>query len=154
ACADPAGPAPPVCAPPLDDDERRLVSSPDGRFLVARQDRADGLSALRLHQDGRIRTLAQVNAERARFAWGELIEAPHPAPTGEALKSWLLLPPGLAAGARAPLVIEVYPGRVFARAPASLTRRSTMLQNNPAVISGGGYAVLLVSLPNPPAGRW
>jgi dipeptidyl aminopeptidase/acylaminoacyl peptidase len=148
-----AGPAP-RCATRLDPNETRVAISPDGGFVLARQDRTDGLSRLRLHRPDTDVTLAEINADRAAFAWGEIVEIPHAGPAGQALKSWLLLPPGLPDGVRAPLVVEVYPGRVSSRPPSALTRRSAMLQNNPAVIAGGGYAVLYVSLPNPPTGRW
>lgn len=148
-----ANPAP-RCAASLGSDETRLATSPDGGFVLARQDRADGLSSIRLHRSGAVVTLADINADRAAFAWGEIVDVPHAGPAGQALKSWLLLPPGLPEGAQPHLVVEVYPGRVSSRPPSALTRRSAMLQNNPAVIAGGGYAVLYVSLPNPPTGRW
>lgn len=152
-CVQPAGRSRPVCRA-LPAEERRLVWGPDGRFFLSREDHRDGRSALRLHGPGGVHTLAEVNEDRADLAWGELLEVPHTGPAGEALTSWLLLPPGLPPGARAPLVVEVYPGRVLRRAPAQLGRGSTSLQNNPAVLAGGGFAVLMVSLPNPPQGRW
>lgn len=152
-CVLPADRSRPVCRA-LPAGERRLVSSPDGRFFLSRQDHADGRSVLRLHAPEDVHALAVVNEDRADLAWGELLEVPHAGPAGEPLTSWLLLPPGMPPGTRAPLVIEVYPGRVFRRAPTQLGRGSTSLQNNPAVIAGGGFAVLMVSLPNPPQGRW
>src|SRR5690606_24335600 len=87
-CADPSGPRPPVCDPPRDPDSRRIVTRPDGRYWVTRQDRADGRSAFRLQRPGSVRTLAEVNAGRAAFGWGELIEVPHADPNGRPLKSW------------------------------------------------------------------
>lgn len=153
-CAKAAIDAAPVCVSPLEPDETSVASSPDGAFVVARQDSADGSARFRLHRADAGLTLAEINLDRATFDWGEIIEVAHTGPAGQALKSWLLLPPGLPEGVKAPLVVEVYPGRVSSRPPSPLTRRSAMLQNNPAVIAGGGYAVLYVSLPNPPDGRW
>lgn len=153
-CVQAADGGAPRCGSRLDPDETRLAAAPDGGFVVARQDRADGISRVRLHRVGSAVTLAEINLDRPDFAWGDIVEVQHAGPAGRTLKSWLLLPPGLPDGVRAPLVVEVYPGRVSSRPPSALTRRSGMLQNNPAVIAGGGYAVLYVSLPNPPEGRW
>ena len=122
--------------------------------LVTREDGADGASRLNVHLSGATKTIATVNTDRAALRWGDLVEVPHEGPTGEPLKSWLLLPPGLPDGVRAPLVLEVYVGRTSSAPPALLGRGSTRLQNNPAVLAAGGYAVLMISLPNPPGARF
>lgn len=144
----------PRCVRPLSSDESVVAVAPSAAFVVARQDSATGLSSLRLHHPEASRTLTTVNTERADLDWGEVLEIPHAGPNGEALKSWLLLPAGLPADRRANLVVDVYVGRTAGRSPAILGRGSRQLQNNPAVLAGAGYAVLLTSVPNPPDGRY
>ena len=141
-----------LCVTPPAEGERVLAAGPG--VIVTRDDRSDGASALKFYAGDAIETAAVVNTDRAALDWGDVIEVPHPGPGGEALKSWLLLPPDLPDGARAPLVVEVYVGRTFPAEPRNAGRGANSLQNNPAVIAGGGYAVLLVSLPNPPGGRF
>lgn len=143
-----------ACFRPFSADERVVAVAPSAAFVVARQDSAAGPSSLRLHRADASRTLTTVNAGRADLAWGEILEIPHAGPNGEALKSWLLLPPGLPSDRRARLVVDVYVGRTASRSPAILGRGSRQLQNNPAVLAGAGYAVLLASVPNPPVGRY
>lgn len=140
------------CVTPPAEGERVLAAGPN--VIVAREDRPDGASVLRLHVGDDIETAAAVNTDRAALEWGEVMEVPHQGPGDEALKSWLVLPPGLPEGVRAPLVVEVYVGRTLPTRPRNAGRGSSLLQNNPAVIAAGGYAVLMVSLPNPPGGRF
>lgn len=151
-CLQPQRAAEPVCVAPPGAEERVLGTGPD--VIVTREDGADGASVVKLHIGDRIETTGRINADRADLDWGETVPVPHDGPDGEALTSWLLLPPDPPAGVRAPLVVQVYVGRVMPSLPREAGRGSTLLQNNPAVIAAGGYAVLLVSLPNPPNGRF
>lgn len=151
-CVDAADPTGSFCVDDLSAGERVLAAGHG--VMVTRQDRPDGASVVRIHSPEGSQAVATVNAARAAYDWGELIEVPHEGPAGEALSSWLLMPPNLPAGARPPLVVDVYVGRTFATPPRNAGRGATLLQNNPAVIAGGGYAVLMVSLPNPPQGRF
>lgn len=151
-CLQPQAPQVSFCLTPPSEGERVLAAGPG--VMVTRDDRPDGASALQLHVGDAITTAAVVNEDRAVLGWGDVIAVPHPGPGGDALKSWLLLPPDLPEGVRAPLVVEVYVGRTYPTEPRNAGRGANSLQNNPAVIAGGGYAVLLVSLPNPPGGRF
>ena len=153
-CLQPPGATEPVCVTAPEPDDRVLAGSVQGGVLVTRQDRSEGASRLRVHLPGSVRTLREVNTDRAALDWGDIMEVPHAGPDGVALKSWLLLPPHLAAGARAPLVVDVYVGRTLAVPPTLLGRGSARLQNNPAVLAAAGYAVLFVSLPEPATGRY
>jgi dipeptidyl aminopeptidase/acylaminoacyl peptidase len=151
-CLQPQPPQASFCLTPPAEGERVLAAGPG--VIVTRDDRPDGASAVQLHVGDAIATAAVVNADRAALRWGDVIEVPHPGPGGEALKSWLLLPADLPPGVRAPLVVEVYVGQTYPTKPRNAGRGANSLQNNPAVIAGGGYAVLLASLPNPPGGRF
>jgi dipeptidyl aminopeptidase/acylaminoacyl peptidase len=153
-CLQPATAAAPRCVTDPGPDEQVLAAGAEGTFLVTRQDGTDGASSFRLHFEDEVATIATVNADRPALDWGELVEVPHPGPDGAVRTSWLLLPPSLPEGARAPLVVDVYVGRTASAAPRQLGRGSSTLQNNPAVIAAAGYAVLMISLPNPPEGRF
>lgn len=144
----------PICVTSLAPDERVLAASAQAEVIVTRQSRTDGSASIQLHGRHEVRELVTVNETRGDLRWGEVIETPHQGPGGEALKSWLLLPPDLAPGQRPPLVVDVYVGRTDNSPPALLGRGSSRLQNNPAVIAAAGYAVLYISLPNPPTGRY
>ncbi len=147
----------PACMAPLDSEEAILAASPHADFLVTRHMKR-GASELRLRSAEGIQPLVALNESWSAIDWGRVVPVPHPGLTGEPLTSWLLLPPGAAPGARLPVVVEVYPGTAPHSAPSTLLPGGTRLQNNPAVIAGAGYAVLIVSLPlapgeNRPAAR-
>lgn len=144
----------PICVSALASDERMIAASASGGVVVTRQDRSDGAAAIRLHRREGAHTLVAVNAARAHLTWGDVIEVPHRGPQGEPLKSWVLLPPNLRPGQSVPLVADVYVGRTDEKPPALFGRGSSRLQNNPAVLAAAGYAVLYISLPNPPNGRY
>lgn len=139
----------PACLAPMDTEEVVLAASPDADFLVTRLTK-QGAGEVRLRSTEGVRPLVALNKGWADIDWGRIVPVPHPGPAGEALTSWLLLPPGAHPGARLPVVVEVYPGTAPRSAPSALLPGGTRLQNNPAVIAAAGYAVLIVSLPLAP----
>lgn len=141
-----------TCVSPLLPDERILAASPDAGFLVTRYQTERGDSGLRVHRPDGSEAIAQANAGWRDIDWGRIVPVPHPGPDGQALTSWLLQPPGLREGLRPPVVVVVYPGSAPRSAPAALSPGTTQLQNNPVVLAGAGYAVLVVSLPLKPGG--
>ncbi|HAD84222.1 MAG TPA: hypothetical protein DCG71_05200 [Brevundimonas sp.] len=142
----------PACLTPLDSDEVVLAASPHADFLVTRRTN-QGESEVRLRSAKGIKPLVALNEGWSHIDWGRVVPVPHPGPAGEALTSWLLLPPGAAPGDRLPVVVEVYPGTAPRTAPSALLPGGTRMQNNPGVIAGAGYAVLIVSLPLAPGER-
>ena len=142
----------PACLTPLDSDEVVLAASPHADFLVTRHTN-QGESEVRLRSAKGIKPLIELNEGWSDIDWGRVVPVPHAGPAGESLTSWLLLPPGAAPGGRLPVVVEVYPGTAPRSAPSALLPGGTRMQNNPAVIAGAGYAVLIVSLPLAPGER-
>lgn len=142
----------PTCFEPLEPEDRVVAASETGDFLVTQTLSPQGDSTVRLFTSSGVRTLTQVNASWRDVAWGRIEPISHPGPEGQTLTSWLLLPAGLAPGQSPPVVVDVYPGATLRSAPASIRPGSSLLQNNPAVIAGGGYAVLMANLPWPTSG--
>jgi dipeptidyl aminopeptidase/acylaminoacyl peptidase len=142
----------PSCLASLDPGEAVLVASPRADFLVTRHT-SQGESQVRLRSAKGTKPLIALNEGWSDIDWGRVVPVPHPGVAGEPLTSWLLLPPGAAPGDRVPVVVEVYPGTAPRSAPSALLPGGTRMQNNPAVIAGAGYAVLIVSLPLAPGER-
>ncbi|MFT4253172.1 MAG: alpha/beta fold hydrolase, partial [Caulobacter sp.] len=72
---------------------------------------------------------------------------PHKGPDGQAVTSWLYLPPGLEPGAKAPLVVVPYPGKVLPDAARGLPPPGRERFPNVQILAAAGYAVLVPSLP-------
>ncbi len=90
--------------------------------------------------------LAPLNPDQADIERPAPRPVRHAGPRGEPLTSWLLVPPGAAAGPP-PLVVMPYPGSVYRRPPDPA--RLDSLMASASVLVGYGYAVLLPSLPPP-----
>jgi dipeptidyl aminopeptidase/acylaminoacyl peptidase len=142
----------PRCFTPLTTEDRVIAAAGTGDALVTQALSPSGDSAVRLFTAAGVRTLTRVNTAWRDVAWGRIEPIAHTGPDGQALTSWLLLPAGLAPGEKPPVVVDLYPGATLRSAPASIRPGSSLLQNNPAVIAGGGYAVLMANLPWPTAG--
>jgi dipeptidyl aminopeptidase/acylaminoacyl peptidase len=111
-----------------------------------------GVTTVRLHTLDEVGTLTTVNAAWRDVAWGRVEPVAHLGPEGQSLTSWLLLPAGMAVGERPPVVVQIYPGRTLTAAPPTILPGSRNPQNNPSVIAGAGYAVLIANLPDPASG--
>lgn len=152
ACLSSLEDARPTCLTPLAPGERILAASPADDFLVTRLVTPQGDSAVRVRRAASEETIAVLNPDWRAIDWGRIVPVDHPGPRGRSLTSWLLLPPGPASGPPPPVVVEVYPGAAPRSAPAHLSPGTTRLQNNPVVLAGAGYAVLVISLPLDPGG--
>lgn len=151
-CIGGVGQARRVCVTSLDAEERVEALAGLNDALITRRLTADGKSEVRLHTASGVRTLASANDAWRDVDWGQVRSVPHLGPEGQALNSWLLTPAGLATSGLPPVVVQIYPGPTLRHPPATLLPGSSLLQNNPAVLAGAGYAVLVANLPHPQAG--
>lgn len=71
----------------------------------------------------------------------------HPGPDGRPLTSWLYRPPGLAPGARPPLIVLPYPGLVMPRPSGRYSPDALIFTPNARLLATHGFAVLAPSLP-------
>jgi dipeptidyl aminopeptidase/acylaminoacyl peptidase len=145
----PAAPRAETCLAPLAADEALVAVSPTLDYLIAQGRGPGGSTSLRLHKLDAAIPLTQVNAVFDALAWGTIRPITHAGPAGEALTSWLLLPPGTKAGDRLPVAVIVYPGAAYPAAPGWLRPGGPRLHISPAVLAAAGYAVLAPSLPRP-----
>lgn len=107
--------------------------------------------------------LAALNARLADVDPPRVRPVRHSGPRGEALTSWLMLPPqptpgppspnapppGLPSSGPPPLVVWPYPGAAYPAFPTYLDARAGGGIETPALLVGQGYAVLIPSLPAP-----
>lgn len=134
------------------------IIAPDGESLVAvaprlrlaatvRRD-AHGVQTVSVAQPGRpARSMTTVNADLSRVDFSAPRPIPHKGPRGEALTSWLYLPPERSAGLRAPLVVVPYPSAVFDAPPTEEAPPIRYAMTSGQILAGRGYAVLVTSLP-------
>lgn len=134
------------CFGRLPADETVAAASPDTAFMVTRRRSPGGATQIRLRTQADEIELATVNADLDHRDWGTVVPVDHIGPTGQPLRSWLLLPIA-PTSSPPPVVVIAYPGRVFPAAPARLLPGSLNLHINPAILSAAGYAVLMPSLP-------
>lgn len=144
---DATGPGAPVAAPA---GAELLAQGGPGLLVRARQ--GGGAEAILWLQPGATpRTLARLNVRLAEVETPRVVPVRHPGPAGEALTSWLMLPPRPTDGGPPPLVVWPYPGAAYPAFPASLDVRNGGGNETPALLVGHGYAVLVPSLPTPRA---
>jgi dipeptidyl aminopeptidase/acylaminoacyl peptidase len=143
-------PGRPAIEIPLPAEARLLAWSPKARVAVAATGRAVGVQQLVAYPAaGAPVALATANDHLADVDAPRLREIDHTGPEGQALKSWLFLPPDT--GAPPPLVVRPYLGDVYA-GPYPAMNFQTQLAINVETLVGQGYAVLLPSLPKPADG--
>lgn len=146
--------------PPTSADRRvaRTVPAPSGEMILAAQAKpavraslardAQGVEQLLLRMAGRPPTpILTLNAGLADVAFVHPRPILHRGPHGDALTSWLYLPPDLPPGSRAPLVVVPYPGRIYPDAATGLGPPGHERYPNAQLLAAAGYAVLLPSLP-------
>lgn len=137
-----------TCLPNLAGGGRIVAAHASAGLAVESHISAHGVIEVRLHTRSESETLAVANREWESVAWGDRVPIDHIGPNGEPLISWLLLPPCWDSAAPPPVVVEVYPGFAQGAAPSRISPGTAAFQNNPAVIAGAGYAVLIASLPH------
>ena len=123
----------------------RAVSAPTGRIVY--RDDPDNVGILSIGQTGGgLRELMRVNRHLNGVVGGTPYRIDHMAPDGQALTSWILLPPGYRAGSAVPTVVEVYPGSVGGDAYGGRAVWDLHALNR-HILAGQGYAVLMPSIP-------
>ncbi len=107
-----------------------------------------GIETVGLRSPGQARrSLLAMNAALNGVDFVQPVAVRHFGIDGEALTSWLYLPPKARNGARAPVVIIPYPGEPLTRPPASQDAPAARLVTNAQILVARGYAVLIPSLP-------
>ncbi|MBI1198530.1 MAG: prolyl oligopeptidase family serine peptidase [Phenylobacterium sp.] len=116
--------------------------------LVARQVLGGGRQRLLwLPRRGAPVTLADLNPGMEPIEPPRVVAVRHAGPRGEPLTSWVLLPAADPASPPPPLVVWPYPGSVFPKLPDSVDVPAGGEVEEPAMLVGHGYAVLIPSLP-------
>lgn len=124
-----------------------LVASGAAGSVVAIRHAPSGKEQLLALRQGQAPVLiAAVNADLDGIDRPDAVLLTHPVSDGTMASSWLLLPPGRRPGAKLPLVVIPYPGRIQgkARPPDMLPGQAT---DNPWPLVGHGFAVLLPDVP-------
>lgn len=106
-----------------------------------------------LDRDGRRTTVLQTNTPLREVTFAVPEAVPHPGPGGEALTSWLYLPPEHRAGETLALVVVPYPGDRPDAPPWAGEPGRMVPYSNIQVLAAQGYAVLVPSLPRRPGGE-
>lgn len=134
---------------PLPGEARVLALSRSGRALIEQRD-AQGVRQLVLRDPaGPDRTLATINAHLADVAFATPRPIRHQGLAGEALTSWLYLPPGRADD-DLPVIVMPYPGAVYAAPPSGQGPGELKFETNIQLMTAAGYAVVVPSLPLAP----
>ena len=128
--------------------------APTGEAAVWTEEGADGSRlwlSLRAEEGGTERAVELWRGNR----WVEGVRAGSPraisykTKLGEALKGWVLLPPGWRESERVPFVVVVYPGAVYDDSEPASFRLPSADFLHPQLFSAKGYGVLLPSMPMP-----
>lgn len=130
-------------------DDQVILASRDGVTVSARRD-AHGVETIQLRMGERTTDVLTLNPQLAEVTFGEMRAVSHKGPAGEALTSWVILPPGWRKDRPPPLVVLPYPGGALytPTSPPNDARPGAPLTNVSAqVLAGHGYAVLYPSLP-------
>lgn len=135
---------------PPTDAARRLSLSPTGRAaLFLEQDPTVGTRLWLARVDSDPRVLWHGNAWVREIRTGRAEHIRYSGRGGSPLHGWLLYPPDHVPGTRIPIIVEVYPGRVFgATVPPALSPFSDYFEN-PQLLAALGYGVVLPSAVEP-----
>lgn len=126
-----------------------LLAGPTGATVSATRD-AHGVETVQLTAGGNTTDVLTLNPQLAAITFGDLRPVAHTGPGGEALTSWVVLPPGWRKDRPPPLVVLPYPGGPLyspAAPPADARPGSPLTNVSAQVLAGHGYAVLYPSLP-------
>ena len=135
----------------LGETDTPLAVTPDAaQMIVAHRDDHGVERVVLRSSQGPDRPLLTLNAALAMVTPATVQAIHHTGADGQALTSWLYLPPGLRPGQKPPLIVIPYPGDVHETAPDEHDPGTLRLYNNVQVLAGRGYAVLVPSLPDRP----
>ncbi|MEH3102195.1 S9 family peptidase [Sphingomonas adhaesiva] len=125
-----------------------IEASATGRLLAIRRTAGNGVKSLGLVSRDREGMLAQVNLHLNAVQPAIVRRLSYSLPDGSAATGWLYLPPTARAGQTFSLVAIPYPGLAYgAAAPVDQAPGTDRLYTSAQLLAGGGYAVLLPSLP-------
>ncbi len=141
--AGPLGPAPGSASAETRDE---VLAEAGQARLLHRRFRDGGPSQLILATGAGARLLLTLNEHLRGVELARATPLAHRDPSGQAVTSWLYLPPS-PVPALAPLIVIPYPGAVYAAAPPAYDGASLTLTTNAQVLAGAGFAVLVPSLP-------
>jgi dipeptidyl aminopeptidase/acylaminoacyl peptidase len=129
--------------------DRPLVVTDTGWSVVADRDR-HGVETIQARRENTNVDLMTLNPQLAAVDFGDVRPISHKGPRGEALTSWIVLPPGWRADHLPPLIVIPYPGEVFSASgpPANARPGAGYTTIAASVLAGHGYAVLYASLPH------
>lgn len=129
-------------------DERLLVVASKARAVASLRRDAHGVETVMLRQAGQApRALATINSQLAKVNFATPIAIDHLGPGGQALTSWLYLPPGHRPGTKLPVLVFPYAGRDWKSPHPLHAPPASVLFQNAQLMAGAGYAVLIPSLP-------
>lgn len=129
-----------------DDADLRAVS-PNGDVAAIVKD-AQGLRTLTLYRPtGRSQPLLTINQQLAEVRFSRPLPISHPGRHGEALTSWLYLPPGHRAQDDRPVIVVPYTGDRYDAPPGQFEPGTVFPLTNVQLMVAQGYAVIAPSLP-------
>ncbi|OZA72594.1 MAG: hypothetical protein B7X77_11445, partial [Caulobacter sp. 39-67-4] len=130
---------------------RLLALGPNDAAAVLLSD-PNGLGHIELRAPNRTpRPVLTLNPDLADVAFAAPVRIDHAGPDGEALASWLYLPPGHRASNDRPIIVVPYPGARYGAPPEEAAPGALSLPTNVQLMAAAGYAVLVPSLPLSPA---
>jgi dipeptidyl aminopeptidase/acylaminoacyl peptidase len=110
-----------------------------------------GVRTLMLYRPrARAQALVTINADLAEVQFSQPVAIKHLGKHGEALTSWLYLPPDHKAGDARPVIIVPYAGERYDRPPRQFEPGSVFPLTNVQLMVAKGYAVIAPSLPLTP----
>ncbi|WP_293679403.1 prolyl oligopeptidase family serine peptidase [uncultured Phenylobacterium sp.] len=128
------------------------ISDRTGDVLVRQTGRKGVEAFVRLDRDGTLEPLATINRSLSETDALKAEPIHHLGLQGEALTSWLFVPPRATGSPPPPLIVRPYVGYAFPSVPQDGYLEEGFLQNLRMLV-GHGYAVLVPSLPTPPGGQ-
>lgn len=137
-----------AAAPPEDADVRAVSANGDVAAIVRD---GQGLRTLMLYRlPGRSQALLTINSQLADVRFSRPLPIKHQGRHGEALTSWLYLPPGHRAGDDRPVIVVPYTGDRYDRPPPQFEPGTVFPLTNVQLMVAQGYAVIAPSLPLAP----
>lgn len=135
---------------------RLVTTSPQYDAAIGLASGLHGSAELTVYRRGRDPvSVARINAHLAEIEGDPPIALHYRLPDGKAAIGWLYLPAALPASGKAPLVTIAYAGLTYGQEPPQRWAAGSGARPiNAAVLRGHGYAVLVPSMPELPAGDW
>jgi dipeptidyl aminopeptidase/acylaminoacyl peptidase len=138
----------------------RAAAAPNDAVLKSFSSRGDvaavvkdahGVRTLTLYRAGaRPQALVTINAQLAEVQFSQPLPIKHRGKHGQALTSWLYLPPNARTGDDRPVIVVPYPGDRYDQPPRQFEPGSVFPLTNVQLMAARGYAVIAPSLPLDP----